>query len=59
MNKNNWGKLLGVFFGLLLILQACSPRVTASIRMIGNSSCSLTIGAWIFKTYCRKGIFRH
>ena len=55
---NKWWKLLCGFFVLLFILQACSPKITASVRMIGNSSCSLTIGAWVFRTYCRKGVWQ-
>ncbi len=50
---NDWWKLLGGFLVLLLILQACSPKVTASVRTLGNGSCSMTIGAWVFSIYCR------
>ena len=45
-------KLICGFIILLVILQACSPRVTASVRLLGNGSCSMTIGAWIFRFNC-------
>ncbi|MGK7955256.1 MAG: hypothetical protein AB4063_08345 [Crocosphaera sp.] len=46
-------KSLVTFIIIILLLQACSPRVTLQVRKFFSSrTCQMTIGAWVFNANC-------
>jgi hypothetical protein len=52
-NGNLFFKTLVTFIILLLILQACSPKVTLQVRkLLSNGNCQVTVGAWVFNANC-------
>ncbi|MGK7931812.1 MAG: hypothetical protein AB4041_10320 [Microcystaceae cyanobacterium] len=52
-NGNLFFKTLVTFIVLLLVLQACSPKVTLQVQKFFSSrTCQVTIGAWVFHANC-------
>lgn len=52
-NGNAFFKTLVTFIVILLLLQACSPRLTLEVRKIfSNGTCQVTVGAWVFYARC-------
>lgn len=53
-NGNFFFKSLVTFILMILLLQACSPRLTLQVRKFFSSrNCQVTIGAWVFNANCQ------